>query len=179
MKKVIAVVVAFFAVLVLASCGEPASEDEIRQMCEKLGDLSAKAGTPAEAKAKLDQVTGEHDAKVAKLEAEKKETLDRIAAEESAALAEMDIQKTVERAAIVADFAKRTSDKTLELDAKVKPAILERDEMVKKAQEALDTAEADWNEIVFKCTSDNAGASKPAAQCRIKAASKTAWEECD
>lgn len=179
MKKLVAVVVVSSAGLWLASCAEPASEDEITQMCQRLGDVSAKADTPDEARKRVAKVTEDYETRLKKLEAEKKETLGRLGAEEQAARTGTDVQKTEERSAIVDEFAKKTTTQTVEFDAKIKQMTLDRDEAVKKAQEAADAAEADWNEIVFKCTGENASASKPVAQCRIAAASKDAWEACD
>ena len=61
MKKTTVMIIASCAGLWLASCAEPASEDEINQMCTHLGDISGKAGPPGAAAdlAILDQSEGE------------------------------------------------------------------------------------------------------------------------
>jgi hypothetical protein len=165
--------------LVLAACAEPASEDEITQMCQQFGNLSAGADTPEALRRKVAAIEEEHAAKVKALEEEAKAAAAKLDAEEQAALDEFKPQDAENRTAVVNEFGKKRSDATQASDAKIKQASLDRDELAKKAKEAADAAEAAWNEVVFKCQADHKGAAKPVATCRIGAASKDAWEKCE
>lgn len=179
MKKLIAVVAVSIAGLWISSCAEPATADEIDEMCRHLGGLGGDSASPDAARAKLAQVNEEYDARLKKLEAEKAEAIARIDADEELALAEVKPQDAAKRTAIVNEFAKKTSDVRIELDGKIKQQTEERDAAVKTAQEAADAAEASWNEVVYKCTAESSGVSKPVAQCRIAAATKDAWDKCE
>ena len=177
MKKLMALVVVASAGLWLASCAEPATEDEVNQMCKKLGDLSA--GNPDDARAGIAKAGAELDGRLQKLKDEQAEASKRIDAEQELAMADVKPQDAEKRTAIVTEFAKKQTDLGADFDAKINAVEAERDAAVKKATEAADTAEAAWNEVVYKCTADNKGAAKPQAQCRIAAESKDAWEKCE
>jgi hypothetical protein len=179
MKKTIAVITVSIAGLWIASCAEPATAEEIDEMCQHLGGIGGDSASPDAARAKIAQVNEEYDARLRKLEAEKADAIARIDADEDLALAEVKPQDAAKRTAIVNEFAKKTSDKSIELDGKIKQQTEERDAAVKTAQETADAAEASWNEVVYKCTTDGAGVSKPVAQCRIAAATKDAWDKCE
>jgi hypothetical protein len=167
MNKTTAMVVVTTAGLWLASCAEPATEDEINQMCSHLGDISGNSVAAAE----LARVTADYDARTRKLEDENAAAEKALGAEEDAKNAETKTQDTEARAAILAEYQKRKSDKANEFGVKMQKLNEERDSAVGKAKELADAEEATRNEIVNKCLADNAGGgvSKQIAQCRLGA----------
>jgi len=178
MKKMTAMVVVAAAGLLLASCGEPASEDVINEMCAHLGDISGKTAATAE----LVRVTADYDARTKKLDEENAAAAAALEAEEAAKNAETKEQDTGARAAILAEYQKRKADKANEFGAKMQALKVEQDAAVGKAKEAADTEEAARTEIVNKCLAQNAGGrvSKEVAQCRIKAATADEYSsKCD
>jgi hypothetical protein len=181
MKKLMAMIAVSAAGLLFASCAEPASEDEINQMCRRLGDVSGTGDSPDALRAKAAQVGDEYGAKLKALGDEAAAAAAQIDAEQEALLAEAKPEDQPKRTAIVADSAKKKSDKGAEFDTKIKQMTDERDAAVAKAKEGADAAEAAWNDVVDKCVAENTshGASKPLAQCRIAAATKDAWEKCE
>jgi hypothetical protein len=176
MKKMMAMILVLGAGLWVASCAEPATEDEINQMCQHLGDISGTSGAPGAAAAEVVKVNAEYDVRAKKLEDESAEAAGKIAAEQDAMTAETKQQDTVKRAAIVAEYGKKTAAKASEFGAKMQALKEERDAAVGKAQALADTEEAARNETVSKCLAESRGVSKPVAQCRIAAATADEYE---
>jgi uncharacterized phage infection (PIP) family protein YhgE len=180
MKKLVAVIMVSSAALWLASCGEPASEVEINDMCQHWGEISGKAAAYEAATAQVNKVSEEYDAKLQALKDESAKAIARLEEEQEAALAETKPQEQDKRAPIIADFAKKEAAKAGEFDGKIKQLGDEREAAVGKAKEAADAADAERNDAVNKCVTDSTkdGVSRPIAQCRIAAAAAADYDKC-
>jgi predicted HicB family RNase H-like nuclease len=180
MKKLLAAVAVSSLGLWLASCAEPATEDEINQMCRRLGEVSG-AESPEAARAAATKVGEEYDAKLKAVQDEAAATKAKLDAEQQAALTEAKPEDREKRDAIIADTTKKLADAAASFDGKIKQLTDERDAAVAKAKEAADAVENAYNEIVDKCLAESTtgGAAKPVAQCRIAAATKDAWQKCE
>jgi uncharacterized phage infection (PIP) family protein YhgE len=178
MKKLVAMIMVSSAGLLLASCAEPATEDEVSEMCQHWGEISGKAAAVEEASAKVAKMNEEYDAKLQQLKDESAKAVARIQEEQDAALAETKPQEQEKRAPIIADFAKKEAAKTGEFDGKIKQLSDEREAAVGKAKEAADAADTERNDAVNKCVTDGTrdGVSKQVAQCRIAAATADDYE---
>jgi hypothetical protein len=180
MKKLVAMIMVSSAGLWLASCAEPATEDEINEMCQHWGEISGKSAAVEAASKKVAQLNEEYDAKLKALKDESAQAVARLEDEQEAALAETKPQEQDKRAPIIADFAKKEAAKAGEFDGKIKQLDTEREAAVGKAKEAADAADTDRNDAVNKCVTDGTkdGVSKELAKCRIAAATADDYGKC-
>ena len=178
MKKLVAMVMVSTAGLWLASCAEPATEDEINEMCRHWGEISGKAAAFEAVSKKVAQLNEEYDAKLLGLKDESAKAVARLEEEQEAMLGETKPQDQVKRAPIIAEYAKKKSAKAGEFDGKIKQLNGEREAAVGKARELADAADIERNDVVNKCVTDSTsdGVSKQIAQCRIAAATADDYE---
>lgn len=178
MRKLIATVMVLSAGLWIASCTEPATDADIKEMCEHLNKVSAEFdATPAEER-------------VAKVEADSAEQRKAIETKRDEELAVFDkerdgklgaVKKDEEKAAIGTEYDGKKAEKTAEFQAMIDKLNADKAAMIKQAEEKA-KADADAaKQAVDKCVAEaeGIGVSKEIAQCRIAVATADEyWNKC-
>ena len=178
MRKLIATAMVLSAGFWIASCTEPATDADIKEMCEHLNKVSAEFdATPAEER-------------VAKVEADFADQRKAIESKRDEELAAMDkerdgklgaLKKDEEKAAIGTEYDGKKVEKTAEYQGMLDKLVTDKAAMIKQAQEKAEADADAAKQAVDKCVAENQGigVSKEIAQCRIGVATADEyWTKC-